>query len=447
MCTLRNFPNQIEHCIEWGRDKFNELFVDTPGDLISFLDNSKVFVGQLKQNSTTTTTITTLQRIVDFINMKKSSSFEACVGLALENFNEFYDYSIKDLLSLFPKDHKDKDGQAFWSGPKRCPAPEVYNPNNQLHVDFVMSYANLVAFSLNIPENRSEEQVKKIIAATKVKAHVPKKIHVQLEEKKNNEPAQPEPISADDDEIIKQLVDHLDTMKTMVQKDQFTPSEFEKDDDNNFHIQFIDAAANLRATNYQIKNSDRQKTKMIAGKIIPAIATTTAMITGAVSAEIYKFVQGYTEVESVKNGFINLALPLFLFSEPTEVTKIKSKDYDPISMSAVRSIPEGYTIYDKTVVDAGSLTFQQLFDFVEKNFGIEVTLVSSGNYALYNSYLPGNKHKPRLQEKVEDVYSKIAESPIPDTRYYIQLEFGGCIAGDDETDFQIPTCKYCFRKP
>lgn len=26
MCTLRNFPNQIEHCIEWGRDQFNTLF-------------------------------------------------------------------------------------------------------------------------------------------------------------------------------------------------------------------------------------------------------------------------------------------------------------------------------------------------------------------------------------------------------------------------------------
>jgi len=70
MCTLRNFPNQIEHCIEWGRDKFNELFVDTPGDLISFLDNPKLFIAQLKSNSTTSGTLTTLTRIADFIKMK-----------------------------------------------------------------------------------------------------------------------------------------------------------------------------------------------------------------------------------------------------------------------------------------------------------------------------------------------------------------------------------------
>lgn len=68
------------------------------------------------------------------------------------------------------------------------------------------------------------------------------------------------------------------------------PADFEKDDDSNFHIDFIHAAANLRARNYEIDECTHQKTKMIAGKIIPAIATTTAMITGCVTAEIYKFV-------------------------------------------------------------------------------------------------------------------------------------------------------------
>lgn len=53
MCTLRNFPNIIEHCIEWGRDKFNELFVDTPMDITNYLDNSKLFLAQLNNNSTT----------------------------------------------------------------------------------------------------------------------------------------------------------------------------------------------------------------------------------------------------------------------------------------------------------------------------------------------------------------------------------------------------------
>lgn len=66
--------------------------------------------------------------------------------------------------------------------------------------------------------------------------------------------------------------------------------EFEKDDDSNFHIDLIASVANLRARNYRIKELDRLKIKLIAGKIIPALATTTAMVVGAVGIELIKVV-------------------------------------------------------------------------------------------------------------------------------------------------------------
>lgn len=71
-----------------------------------------------------------------------------------------------------------------------------------------------------------------------------------------------------------------------------TPLEFEKDDDANLHMDFIVAASNLRAANYKIQPADRHKSKLIAGKIMPAIATTTSLVAGCVSLELYKLAQG-----------------------------------------------------------------------------------------------------------------------------------------------------------
>jgi len=216
-------------------------------------------------------------------------------------------------------------------------------------------------------------------------------------------------------------------------------SDFEKDDDTNFHIDFINAAANLRARNYKIPECDRQKTKMIAGKIIPAIATTTAMITGAVTSEIYKFVQGKDKLDDFKNSFINLALPLFVFTEPDAPKKNTSKDYDPIMMGPILAIPEGWTIWD-TLDKKGPLTIQGLKDSFMASHKIDITLISAGKVCIYNQYLPGKKHEPRLAQKIEEVYASISDEPIPEGRFWLPLEFGG--ETEDGKDFSIPTTNY-----
>ena len=76
-----------------------------------------------------------------------------------------------------------------------------------------------------------------------------------------------------------------DAQRTLPPGFKLSPIAFEKDDDTNFHMDLIAGLANMRARNYCIPEVDKLKAKLIAGKIIPAIATATAMATGRATAD------------------------------------------------------------------------------------------------------------------------------------------------------------------
>jgi len=182
---------------------------------------------------------------------------------------------------------------------------------------------------------------------------------------------------------------------------------------------------------------------MIAGKIIPAIATTTAMVTGLVSLEMIKTVT-YKDriIEDFRNAFINLALPLWVLSEPLPPIKTTNKDYDPVAGGPVRAKPNGFTPWDKIEFECLDCTVQQLVNQITETFDVQVTILSVGNACLYNSFLP--KHKARLSQPLAQLTSTLMKVPLPLGRKYVVVE-ASC-SDSDGVDVIIPTIKLTFAK-
>jgi len=108
------------------------------------------------------------------------------------------------LLNIFPHDAKDKDGNPFWSGPKRAPSPVFFNPHDTLHASFVASCANLIAFNLGIPQNRDINAVAQMAASVNVPVYKPKQIKVELpgQQNQNQEENKQEEVAPEDEQIL-----------------------------------------------------------------------------------------------------------------------------------------------------------------------------------------------------------------------------------------------------
>jgi ubiquitin-activating enzyme E1 len=213
---------------------------------------------------------------------------------------------------------------------------------------------------------------------------------------------------------------------------KLTPVEFEKDDDTNYHIDFIAAASNLRAENYKIEPADRHKTKFIAGKIIPAIATTTALITGLVILELLKIIDGKEDLEQYKNGFINLALPFFGFSEPIASPKVEYTG------------PNGKVTLDKIWdrFELEDVTLRELIVHFEEK-GLSISMLSSGVSLLYAAFFPPAKRKDKYNMKLSDLVQTVSKKQIPDHQKEVIFEV---VTEDVEgEDVEVPYIKVKIR--
>ncbi|KAF1965337.1 ubiquitin-activating enzyme E1 [Bimuria novae-zelandiae CBS 107.79] len=423
MCTLRSFPNRIEHTIAWAREMFDSFFVKGPEVVNLYLTQPDYLGASLKQSGNEKQTLETLR---DFLVTEKPLTFDDCIIWARQQFEKSYNQQIQQLLYNFPKDSTTGSGQPFWSGPKRAPDALKFDPSNPTHFTFVEAAAILHAYNYGInPKGVTKEHYLEVLNDMIIPDWRPDPtVKIQASDSDPDPNAQ-QSGPVDDNDVLQKLVSSLPPPKSLAGF-KLEPVEFEKDDDTNHHIDFITAASNLRAANYKIEQADRHKTKFIAGKIIPAIATTTALVTGLVNLELYKILDVKTDIEQYKNGFVNLALPFFGFSEPIASPKGHYMGHNEEKVQIDK-------LWDRFEIE--DITLQEFIDHFEKK-GLNVQMVSSGVSLLYASFYPPAKLKDRMGLTMSKLVEHISKKPVPEHQKNVIFE----VTAEDQTeeDVEIP---------
>uniref|UniRef100_A0A667Y7U3 Ubiquitin like modifier activating enzyme 6 n=1 Tax=Myripristis murdjan TaxID=586833 RepID=A0A667Y7U3_9TELE len=230
--------------------------------------------------------------------------------------------------------------------------------------------------------------------------------------------------SEEEREAITQLEEAIAANKVTPERLQMNPLQFEKDDDSNGHMDFVASASALRARMYSIEAADRLKTKRIAGKIIPAIATATAAVAGLVALELIKVVGGYG-FDSFKNCFFNLAIPVVVLTETAPVKRTHIRD------NINFSIWDRWTIYGHE-----DFTLSDFINAVREKYGIEPTMVVHGVKMLYVPVMPG--HSKRLKLTMHKLIKPSVE------RRYVDLTVSFAPETDGDEDLPGPPVRYYF---
>lgn len=400
LCTLRSFPAKIDHTIAWAKAQFTEMFADAPSSVNLYLTQPNFVEQTLKQSANVKQTLDT---IYEYLVEERPLTFDECIRWAVDQFTKYYRNDIKQLLYNFPPDATTSSGAPFWAPPKRLPTPLEFDLNNPYHFEYAKAAANLHAFNYGLNGDSRTETFIEVLRAYKPQEFTPSShIHIRASD---DEPE--DAINVEQDELAK-VAAKLPPPSSLAGF-RLHPAEFEKDDDSNFHIDFINAASNLRALNYGIEPVERSRTKFIAGRIIPAIATTTALVTGLGTLEALKVVQ-HRKLEEYKNGFINLALPFFGFSEPLPSTKI--------TYNGGRSIDK---VWGRFYIGE-DVTLQGLIDWFATNHELEISMIACESLLLYASFFPPKKLQERLSLPISKLIETVSGKAVPQNDSVVLLE-------------------------
>jgi len=364
MCTLRSFPYLPVHCIEYAKQAFFQDYMEfAPMQYEAFRKNPAAFFNQVDAMSTAEQ-FKVLRMVTEFVDLQQDGpiGFGSCITMAFRFFCKDFITSILDLVHTC-NSIEVSTGRPFWTGTKRKPNPAVWGIRGHPAeaMEYLYTCANCFAYIWRVPYVRDRMQFEAMVE------------QMQLQPPSWKPPSDADVTSqtsggeAPEEVIDSASVSEMHMRLRSIDTDalqQCQVHEFEKDDDSNFHIDFLTAATNLRAANYDIKLSERCDVKVTAGRIIPALATTTGMICGLVTLEFMKLVKSLHMSGNATSKFYNYNINLAIGLNAMNAFHPEAPCRHDSNLDALPN----FTSWDKITVH-GELTTRELVDHVQQQYG------------------------------------------------------------------------------
>lgn len=419
VCTIRNLPSIIEHCIEWSKMKFEEYFNRNIIILKNFIENPQKFF----ENNSGNDLYEKLIYLKEYINIYKSKSFDKCLYLGKKLFYLNFKKSIEDVLKINPPDKLLKDGSKFWKGSNRLPHVIEFNADDDINFLYIEYFSYLLADSLGIQINRDINYKKQLLKLNNITEN--EEINVKFESDLEKQQQKLELLKS---ELLKLHSDKFE--KEEINKIQ--EQHFEKDHDENHQIDFLYISSNLRALNFNIEFCSRDKVKFISGNIVPSIPTTTSSIVGFISTQIYSLLQTM-DIKNLRQINIDLSSPFLILFRPKKPYQNKDKT-NPITKVLTKAIPSKFTCWDILEIK-GNKTTDEVLDYISETYKVDVT----GIYTLNNksiikdeesfgmpfetAYFKAIEKNKSQNNKITSIYFKVSADSTDDDAHVIMPKF------------------------
>lgn len=410
VCTLKNFPYDINHTIQWARDLFDGYFQRRPRQAndhvkeIAAAEDLADFAEMLVHKFGEDAALDMADELSEDIGVfpfavgLDSNDPEYLAAVKRESLNwarneaeKLFFTAIKELLQKHPADSIDEDGVPFWTGSRRVPTPLSFKALNssedevsaqEIIVNERIAQFVQAAARLRMESFLTGDDDQSLLSAVSLEdALISLEEHVHSPNQCSSK-TDSESCTNDND-----IHSKLNSVKTGA---SFLPNlnivDFEKDDETNGHVSFVSAASNLRAMTYGIPVADAMETRRVAGRIVPAMITTTGLVSALSCLELIKMLKGLP-LTTHRNAFVNLALPFFAFTTPLlaeEIANIGGRSF---------------TMWDRIAIKASSkmptddITLRQFIEKIKRSAKLgddtEVSNISFGSYMIYANFLNG----------------------------------------------------------